>query len=47
VLYSSIVAVLVTEPGTRFPLVLFYVGVGMSLAAGAGYAAAVLRGGGE
>lgn len=45
VLYSSVVAVLVTEPGTRFPLVLFYVGVGMSLAAGVGYGAAVLKGG--
>lgn len=43
VLYSSIVAVLATEAGTRFPLVLFYVGVGMSLAAGVGYVASVVR----
>ena len=43
VLYSSVVAVLVTYEGTVFPLVLFYVGLGMSLAAGLGYAISVLR----
>lgn len=44
VLYSSVVAVLVTYEGTLFPLVLFYVGIGMSLGAGLGYALAVWRG---
>jgi len=44
VLYSSVVAVLVTYEGTLFPQVLFYVGVGMSLGAGLGYAISVMRG---
>lgn len=43
VLYSSVVAVLVTREGTLFPLVLFYVGIGLTLAAGAGYVFAVWK----
>jgi CDP-diacylglycerol--glycerol-3-phosphate 3-phosphatidyltransferase len=43
VLYSSVVAVLVTREGTLFPIVLFYVGVGLSLAAAIGYLFAVRR----
>ena len=37
VLYSSVVAVLVTYEQTLFPVILFYVGVGISLASGVGY----------
>ena len=44
VLYSSVVAVLVTYEETRFPPILFYVGVGMSLAAGLGYVLTLLKG---
>lgn len=37
VLYAAMVAVLVTHTGETYPMVLFWTGVGMALAAGAGY----------
>ncbi len=43
VLYSSVVAILITREGTLFPLVLFYVGLGLTVAAGIGYLFAVWR----
>jgi CDP-diacylglycerol--glycerol-3-phosphate 3-phosphatidyltransferase len=43
VLYASIAFILVTDPGTGWPLVLFWVGVALAVAAGILYAVTVWR----
>jgi CDP-diacylglycerol--glycerol-3-phosphate 3-phosphatidyltransferase len=43
VLYASLTLVIATAPGTDWPLVVFWIGVGLALAAAAAYAAAVWR----
>ena len=43
ILYLAIGLVLATSAGTEWPLVIFWVGVGLAVAAGASYAAAVWR----
>jgi CDP-diacylglycerol--glycerol-3-phosphate 3-phosphatidyltransferase len=43
VLYAALVAVLITEPGTTWPLVLFWTGLGLAAAAGLDYVVKVWR----
>jgi CDP-diacylglycerol--glycerol-3-phosphate 3-phosphatidyltransferase len=43
VLYASIAFILVTDPGTDWPLALFWAGVGLAVAAGILYAVSVWR----
>ena len=43
ILYASLGLMLATPEGTEFPLVLFWIGLALSLAAGAAYAVGVLR----
>jgi CDP-diacylglycerol--glycerol-3-phosphate 3-phosphatidyltransferase len=43
VLYASIAFVLVTDQGTNWPVALFWIGVGLAVAAGILYAASVWR----
>ena len=43
VLYLGIGLVIATEPGTDWPLVIFWIGVGLAVAAGVSYALAVWR----
>jgi CDP-diacylglycerol--glycerol-3-phosphate 3-phosphatidyltransferase len=43
ILYAGLAFVIATPPGTDWPLVIFWIGVGLSVAAGAAYAAAVRR----
>ncbi len=42
-LYASVAFILVTPAGTDWPLVIFWIGVALAVAAGAGYALAVWR----
>ena len=42
-LYASVAFILVTPAGTQWPLVIFWIGVALAVAAGAGYALAVWR----
>jgi CDP-diacylglycerol--glycerol-3-phosphate 3-phosphatidyltransferase len=37
ILYASVVAVLISHSGSDYPLVLFWLGTGLAVAAGAGY----------
>ena len=43
ILYAGICLVIATPPGTDWPLVIFWIGVGLAVAAGASYAAAVWK----
>jgi phosphatidylglycerophosphate synthase len=43
VLMAALFFVMLTEPGTRWPDVLLYIGIGLSLAAGGVYIATVSR----
>ena len=43
ILYASLVAILFTPAGTDWPLVLFWVGLGLSVLAGVDYVVKVLR----
>jgi CDP-diacylglycerol--glycerol-3-phosphate 3-phosphatidyltransferase len=43
ILYAGITFVIATPPGTDWPLVVFWIGVGLSVAAAASYALAVWR----
>lgn len=43
ILYAGITCVIATPPGTDWPLVIFWFGVGLSVAAGLSYALAVRR----
>ena len=43
VLYLAVACVIVTTEGTRWPLVLFWVGVGLAIAAAVGYAVGARR----
>jgi len=47
ILYASLCFVIVTEKGTDWPLVLFWIGVGLAVAAGIQYAFRTRRGAGE
>ncbi|HEX2496828.1 MAG TPA: CDP-alcohol phosphatidyltransferase family protein [Gaiellaceae bacterium] len=44
ILYASLTFMLATPQGTDFPLVLFWIGLALSLVAGAAYVAGALRG---
>ena len=43
ILYAGICLIIATPPGTDWPLVIFWIGVGLAVAAAASYAAAVWR----
>jgi phosphatidylglycerophosphate synthase len=43
ILYASLFCVLLTEPGTDWPLVLFWIGLGLAAAAGLDYVLKVRR----
>jgi phosphatidylglycerophosphate synthase len=43
VLYASLGLIMFTPPGTDWPLWLFWLGLGMAVAAGAGYVATAWR----
>lgn len=43
ILYASLALMLATEEGTTFPLVLFWIGLALSLVAGAAYVVGALR----
>ncbi len=43
VLYASLGLIMLTEPGTDWPLWLFWIGLGMAVAAGAGYVTTAWR----
>jgi CDP-diacylglycerol--glycerol-3-phosphate 3-phosphatidyltransferase len=43
ILYAALAFMLATSDGTDFPLVLFWIGLGVALAAGAGYVLGALR----
>ena len=43
VLYASLGLIMFTEPGTDWPLWLFWIGLGMAVAAGVGYVATAWR----
>lgn len=43
VLYLSVFSILATAEGTRWPLWLFWIGIGMAFAAGVGYLSRVVR----
>jgi cardiolipin synthase len=44
ILYAALAFMLATRQGTDFPYVLFWIGLGLALAAGAAYVAGALRG---
>lgn len=43
ILYAALVAILITEPGTTWPLVLFWTGLGLAAAAGLDYVVRVAK----